>query len=292
MITMRRPSLGFIGAGKVAGTLARLWADAGYTIATIHSRTAAHADQLATVVGAMSVSDPADVVQSADLVLLTVPDDEIMQIADVLSFADWRGKAVVHTSGAHDMTSLTPLEVRGAWIGSLHPAFPFADVESAKQSVRGAAFAIEMAHPNLQTWLDELVKAVGGVPLKITPGKKALYHAALVMCSNYTVTLYAAAERLLLESGADSGVAALTLSRLLTATTQNIIEQGVPAALTGPLTRSDAGTVEAHLTALEGESVSKAAYVALARLTYPLLTQRGVDQDFITQLEQLFEDHL
>ena len=50
---------------------------------------------------------------AADLVLLTVPDDAIRATASAL--AGFSGKAVIHTSGAHDASALAALAAaRGA----------------------------------------------------------------------------------------------------------------------------------------------------------------------------------
>src|SRR4029079_15909849 len=70
---------------------------------------------------------------------------------------------------------------------------------------------------------------------------KPLYHAGAAMASNFLVTLYRAAARLLEESNAPP--------EALVPLMQRTIENGF--ALTGPIARGDWTTVEAHLRALE-----------------------------------------
>jgi predicted short-subunit dehydrogenase-like oxidoreductase (DUF2520 family) len=281
-----KPSIGVIGPGKVGATLARLLSKAGYAVQAVYARRNSEAEWLAAYVNGEAVPHPADVLRRCDLILLTVPDDAIEAVA-VSLVGDWQGKAVVHTSGARDLDALDALVQRRAMTGSLHPAFPFADVETALAGLRGAAFAVEAADARLRNWLVELVTAVGGQVIEIPAGQKALYHAALVMASNYTVVLYAVAERLLTGLGADKAAADAALNVLMTATVENLKAQGIPDALTGPLTRADTGTLQAHLDALNGQPELANLYVDLARLAYPLLRARGVDIDLIErQLRQ------
>ncbi|GIL11871.1 MAG: NADP oxidoreductase [Chloroflexota bacterium] len=286
-----RPSLGFVGAGKVGSTLARLWFRAGYRIAAVYSRDEAKASALAALTGAAAVVSVEAVIEAADLTLLTVPDDVIAPLAASIRTAALSGKSVIHTSGARNAETLLPLAERGAMIGSLHPAYPFADVETALAGLPGATFAVE-AEPPLRAWLEELARVLDGRVLVIPAGGKAIYHSAMVIVSNYTVTLYAIAERLLTEIGAPREAADGALSVLLRGTTENLRVQGIPAALTGPLTRADVGTIRAHLWALHRLDPQVAdLYRELARLSLPMLAARGVPTDSIRQvLEQEAQD--
>lgn len=274
--------LGFIGTGKVGSTLARLWYKSGYQIVAISNHTEAKAAQLANDVQCNVVS-PLEVVSCADVVFLTVPDDAIESLAESLIQADWQDKAAIHTSGAASIDKLQALADVGASVGSLHPIFPFADIETAIANLKGASFAIETQDEALRYSLQELVTALDGKAIVIPQGKKALYHAALVIASNYTVTLYAIAEQILLGLGAEKASADNALNVLIEATIKNIVAKGIPDALTGPLSRADIGTIQAHLQAFDDEQV-RTLYENLARLSYPMLEQRGIDSNLIEQI--------
>jgi predicted short-subunit dehydrogenase-like oxidoreductase (DUF2520 family) len=280
-----KPVLGIIGAGKVGQTLARLWVQAGYTIGAVYNRTPAPAEHLARHVHATAVATAQEVVERADLILLTVPDDAIESVAKQLAASHLAGKGVIHTSGAADKQVLSALAAQGAMTGSLHPAYPFADVEAAVQGLAGATFALEAEDDTLVFWLTEMVQALNGVVLRIPPGGKALYHAALVIASNYAVTLYAAAERLLLTLSEDRAAVDGALNALVGATVSNLRTQGIPDALTGPLVRGDVGTIASHLTTLEEQDEQLAkVYRDLARLTFPILPARGISTEAIESL--------
>lgn len=267
------PTLGIIGAGKVGGALARLWAARGYTVTAVYSRREASAVVLAEAVGARVVDKAASVLQYADLTLLTVPDDAIEAAAADLAAEITTASAVIHTSGAHNRHILSALSARGVQTGSLHPAYPFASVEAAVAGLPGATFAVEAEDPMLLDWLHGLVAALNGRAIIVTPDDKARYHAALVIASNYTVTLYSIAERLLTGIGAERDAVAGALNALLSGTVANLQTLGTPAALTGPLVRGDLQTVAAHLRALDAlDPALGDLYRALARQTYPLLS--------------------
>lgn len=279
-----RPTIGIIGAGKVGTVLARLLVQAGCSVTAVASRTRGHADSLAALVGAQAVSSPRDVVERTELILLTVPDDAIMDVVAQLDGMMGQGKAVVHTSGALDASVLAPLAAHGAMIGSLHPAYPFADVDAAMRGLPGATFAVEADDAQLMDWLTGVVALLGGRVLVVPSGAKARYHAALVMASNYTVTLYAIAESLLAGLGAEPDRVRGALLPLVEATVENLARQGIPGALTGPLVRADVGTIAAHLRALEPVDARIAeVYRQLARLSYPMMIARGVSPDAIEQ---------
>jgi len=276
------PRLAFIGAGRVAHALALAWQAAGWPVVAIATRDAARGQALAAQLGT-PLGPPNQAIQQADLVFLSVPDDAIGPLAQTLSTQDWQGKAAIHNSGAHSLATLQPLAQAGAELGSLHPALPFTDygLDAATQQarLRGAAYALEASSRILLSQLTALVEALQGHPIPLSPGQKILYHAALVFTSNYTVTLYAVAMRLLAELGVNSSHSALVLNGLLSGTSANLARQGVPLALSGPLVRGDVGTMAAHLQALPPDLAD--LYRHLAQHTLPMAQARG------TQLEPL-----
>ncbi|MCA0453294.1 MAG: DUF2520 domain-containing protein [Chloroflexi bacterium] len=273
-----KPSLGFVGAGKVGTTLARLLHERGYDVGYVYSRHSPHAQGLANGVEARVAASVREVALYCDLVFLTVADDAVQSVATGIHDVPLAGKGVVHTSGMHDAALLHALADQGAMIGCLHPAFPFATVEDSVLRLPGSTFAVQASDKLLREWLDDIVRALSGQVIYIAEGKKALYHSALVFASNYGVTLYAIAQRLLGVTGASSAAADKALNALVTGMVRNIEAQGIPNALTGPLLRGDVNTITAHLEALRGEDTQlQDLYMRLAEQTLPLVEARGVD---------------
>jgi 3-hydroxyisobutyrate dehydrogenase-like beta-hydroxyacid dehydrogenase len=71
---MAQPTLGFIGAGKVGTTLARLLFARGFVIPVLYSSSTDHAENLAVMVRARVATSAEEVTASTDLTFLTVPD--------------------------------------------------------------------------------------------------------------------------------------------------------------------------------------------------------------------------
>ncbi len=200
------PSLGFIGSGRVAGTLARLLHAQGIKIAVVWNRTPDRATALADSVGAQVVAALGDVLAACDIAFITTADDAIGEVADTLAATGKLARAaVVHTSGARGAEVLEPLSALGVTVGAFHPAYPFAS--DAMPTLAGATFALEAQDPSLMRQLRYLVECLGGQALVLQPTDRPRYHAALVMTSNYTVALYAAGQRLLASLGADPSAA-------------------------------------------------------------------------------------
>ena len=280
-----RPSLGFIGAGKVGTTLARLLFEKGYEILVVHSRHVEHAARLADAVGAKVAATAEEVIAATDLTFLTLPDDVIGGLVAQLSSITVNGKAIVHTSGVHEVEVLEALVGQGAMVGSLHPIFPFAEIDESIRRLPGAAFGMQAEAPLLQDWLQTIISALDGQSLVIGKRQKALYHAALVFASNYSVTLYAIAHQLLTQIGAESEFSSLALNTLMAGMVRNLQVMGIPNALTGPLIRGDVGTIEAHLGALQRANPTLAdLYTQLAIQSLSLAAAQGVNTGQVESL--------
>jgi predicted short-subunit dehydrogenase-like oxidoreductase (DUF2520 family) len=218
-----------------------------------------------------------DVAWRADLLLLAVPDDVVRGLAGELAEAGCvrPGTLVVHTSGRHGLGVLDSLSELGAVPMAVHPAMTFTGTAADLQHLATATFG-------LTTWTDSravaeaLVASIGGDAVWIADAKRPLYHAALTVGSNYLTTLTAEASRLLRSSGVAEP--AHVLEPLLRAALVNALRLG-DAALTGPISRGDAGSVKAHMAALNEfapEVVS--SYAALGELT----TRRAIAEGMLS----------
>ena len=282
--------IGFIGAGRVANALAPALELAGFTISAIASRSEMSSARLASrLQGAISVATAQDVVDTCDLVFLTVPDNATRDLAATIN---WQaGGAVVHTSGALSREALAAAEAQGAATGSLHPLQTFAGPafsNAAEQNLKGIVFALE-AKTALRDTLLALVEALGGSVIELRPEDRVLYHASAVLVSNYVITLVKLASDLWQRLDRDQAAAVQALLPLLKATVANIETTPLKDALTGPVARGDLGTIESHLAALAEESPeTEEIYRVLAGKTVPLaLEQSGLTSEDAESLRQL-----
>lgn len=284
-----RPTLAFVGAGRVGGALALAAHRAGYTVAGIYTRTPARARPIQEVTGARLLPDLASLVDVAGLVFLAVPDDAIAEV-DAAGAAFWRpGQGVVHHSGLHSASLLRHAAAAGALPGALHPLQTITDPEAALRLLPGSYFGLS-GYPDLLPTLRDFVLALGGRPLLVPDESKALYHAAAVFASNYIVTCFAQAVDLLAGLGIPATDAAQALLPLTQGAISNLAGSGLPYALTGPISRGDAGTVAAHLQQLASARPDLLSlYKLLGLATVPIAAAQGrLSPAAMTALTSLF----
>jgi predicted short-subunit dehydrogenase-like oxidoreductase (DUF2520 family) len=209
---------------------------------------------------------PTAVARSADVLLLTVPDDALDNVVRMLvaSGSIRSGQLVIHTSGRHGMTVLQPALDVGARGIAMHPAMTFTGTELDLAHLPGCVYGITCGAGERED-AQELVDDLDGRVVWVEEHNRTRYHAALAHGANHLVTLVSQAMDLLREAGSTDPAA--TLRPLLTAALDNALEYG-DAALTGPIVRGDVQTVAEHLRSLAGSSPSTLdSYVAMARAT-------------------------
>jgi predicted short-subunit dehydrogenase-like oxidoreductase (DUF2520 family) len=239
-------TVSFIGAGRVASTLSRAFALRGIAVGAIASRNPASAARLAAVAGgrATTLQDAA----RADLVFMTVPDDDIESICDGLS---WRpDQGVVHCSGATEVSALAAARRAGARIGGFHPLQIFSDPDRAVDLMAGTTVAIE-GPPELVTALTGIATRLGMIPLSLPPGARAAYHGGASFAASFLVSMIEEAVAMWATFGVaerDALAALLPLTRGVVAALES---RGVVGAVSGPISRGDAGVVARHLVAFD-----------------------------------------
>jgi predicted short-subunit dehydrogenase-like oxidoreductase (DUF2520 family) len=272
--TNKQLSVGFVGAGKVARALGRELSARSYTIGAVSSRSYENALSLANQIpGCKAFRNPNEVVQNVDVVFITTPDDAI---ASVCNSINWQaGKMVVHTSGADSRSVLNTASIKGALTGVFHPLATIISYNDATNPFNDITVTIEADSPLLEI-LEELARSLGADPLRLREKDRALYHASAVFMSNYVVTLTDIALSLWQEMGFDKKQAEKALLPLLKGTIRNIETAGLPACLTGPVSRGDYGTVLKHLDALGGLGKDLSTiYIVLAARTIIIAGEKG-----------------
>jgi len=249
--------LGIVGAGAVGTALGVAFHRAGWTVGAASSRDARRRERFASLVpGARTFPDGRAIVDECHLLIVAVPDDAVAAVAADLRL--YSGQAIVHTSGVLGADALAPALAAGTQAGSFHPLVAFADVERAVEALHGATIAVEALRP-LEGLLVEMAESIGGVPVALPPGSKPAYHAAAVLAAAGLVALLDAIAELGRAAGLDEAHALAVYGPLLQGTLDNARSLGIAAALTGPMTRGDVGTLEAHAAALAAHAPSVTA---------------------------------
>lgn len=190
--------------------------------------------------------------QGTTAVFLTVTDDAIPDMAEFLSLQGPapEGCPVFHCSGALSTDPLEPLHARGYQVGSFHPLLSIARPLAGAQSFAGAAVALS-GEPEALIAGERLARALGARTIRIPTSRRVLYHASGVFASNYLLVLLDASRRLLVQAGVGDDDAVAALLPLVRSTLDNLEAFGTAEALTGPVSRGDAETVDLHLRTLD-----------------------------------------
>jgi predicted short-subunit dehydrogenase-like oxidoreductase (DUF2520 family) len=249
--------VGVVGAGRVGAVLGAALADAGHRVVATAAVSAASRERAQRLLPQAAILPADEVARAAtDLLLLAVPDDHLAAVVSglVTTGSLGAGTVVAHTSGAHGLAVLGDRDGL-----ALHPAMTFTGADTDLDRLPGIAWGVTARD---RAFAARLVTDLGGVPEWIAEDARPLYHAALAHGANHLVTLVNEAADLLRAAGVERPEA--VLSPLLHAALDNALSLG-DAALTGPVSRGDAGTVGKHLSRIAPESVP--AYLALARRT-------------------------
>ncbi|XVU25147.1 Rossmann-like and DUF2520 domain-containing protein [Actinoplanes sp. CA-054009] len=252
-----RLTVGVVGAGRVGAVLGAALLAAGHHVVAAAAVSAASRERAARLLPGAAILPADEVARAAgDLLLLAVPDDALAGVVSGLAAtgALRPGQIVAHTSGAHGVAVLG--DVQGM---ALHPAMTFTGADTDLDRLPGIAWGVTTADRAFAT---RLVADLGGVPEWIAEDARPVYHAALAHGANHLVTLVNEASDVLRAAGVEHPDR--ILSPLLHAALDNALLLG-DAALTGPVSRGDAGTVAKHLDRLPAEAVP--AYLTLARRT-------------------------
>jgi len=258
--------VGVVGAGRVGAVLAAALRTAGHEVVAVAGESDASRGRIAALLPDVPVLKPSAVARSCDVLLLTVPDDMLGNVVRTLADAGalHEGQYVVHTSGRHGLAILAPAVEVGAHPIALHPAMTFTGTALDLPRLADIVFGLTATGPD-RAVAEALVADLGGRPMWVPEEMRTLYHAGLAHGANHLVTLVTEAMEILSAAGAVDPAG--TLRPLLTAALDNALAQG-DAALTGPIVRGDAGTVEAHLADITANAPQTlGSYLALARAT-------------------------
>ena len=267
-----RLGVGVIGAGRVGAVLGSALRAAGHAVVGASAVSQASRDRVDALLPGVPVLEIPHLVERAELVLISVPDDVLPDlVAGLASTGAWQpGQLVVHTSGRFGWRVLQPAVGNGAIPLALHPAMTFTGTSLDLARLADCSFGVTAPGPVLPI-AQALVVEMGAEPVVVAEEMRGLYHSALAHGSNHLVTLVAQSLDLLREAGVESP--GRVLGPLLSAALDNALRSG-DGALTGPVARGDAGTVASHVRAIAladqaaaGSANVLETYRAMARAT-------------------------
>jgi predicted short-subunit dehydrogenase-like oxidoreductase (DUF2520 family) len=262
-----------IGPGHVGRGLVRAFRASGVEVVGLHGK---RPSGVATSTGAI----PPDAA-GANVVIIAVRDPQIDDTLEEVSAAARdgrisRGTVILHTSAIAEPAALAALSAAGYPRGTFHPLVPFSDPDVSAEMLRKGWIGVDgdIAARNASR---RIAGQLGARVLEIPPGRKAAYHAAAVISSNFPVVLASVAGHLLHDIGIPDASAYQAVESLMTGAFANMKQMLPDDALTGPVVRGDADTVARHLRALQTHSAALEVYRSLSAAAAEIAQRRGVD---------------
>jgi len=277
-----RPTVAIIGAGRAGRALALALTRASVPVLVCTRRPSDLPSGINCSLEPWTLA-----LESANIILVAVPDDAIADVASRLKSATISSAVVLHCSGLRDRSALAVLDGRTAGLGSFHPLQTLAGDSDAAERLQ-AAYAVLEGDAAAVAAGRRLAGLLGMQALEIRSADKPLYHAAAVIVSNYTVALSALAERLAVAAGIPAEAAGRIFLPLLEGTWRNLEMRGSTDALTGPIVRGDAGTVRAHLQALDEEA--KRLYAVMGLEALKVARKGGLSEPKAAEIEGALRD--
>jgi predicted short-subunit dehydrogenase-like oxidoreductase (DUF2520 family) len=230
--------IAIVGAGRAGSSFARALAQRGHVVTLVHH------DELGSI-------------GSPDVILLTVPDDKIGDVASKLTPSDQR--VVAHASGSLNLGVLSP----HPRVGSLHPLMLLPSGELGASRLVGATYCVAG-----DVVISEIVRSLEGRILTLRDDQRTAYHATAAVAANHLVVLMG-------HVGVLAEAAGLSLEDFLPLAQQalaDVCAVGPQAALTGPASRGDMATIDAHLASIPESQ--RSTYVALANAAFEMAESR------------------
>lgn len=290
---MKKQSISIIGTGALGSMLAKALAVKKNPIKSLFNRSQHSVDRLTNQLQVEhSGTFPQKIEELGDIIFLTVPDRNIKEVVEKLAVLsdDFSGFVIVHTSGNYTSKLLSPVEEKGAATATFHPLQTFtaystpADFEQIYIDIEGDTRALEL--------LKEIAAELHCNVLEIDPSAKPYLHAAAVMASNYMVALMESAGQIARMGGINKEEALRALMPLAQKSMENISgSTNLADALSGPIARGDAATVQVQLELLKQNPDLEILYKQLGKRLVEIKksSENGSDE----QLESIVQilDH-
>jgi predicted short-subunit dehydrogenase-like oxidoreductase (DUF2520 family) len=272
------PSIVIVGAGAVARALG-MALQAGGARPGLWSRRIDAAQEAAKAAGVAWLEDLPSPQSGTEVFLLAVRDTAIAAVADMLQDKGCLGseQVLLHCSGATSAEDAFADQLdHVAGVGVLHPLRAIGASAITQEDWSRTTFGIQGSPKGIEKAVF-LCKCIGGNELHLQAEQMPGYHAAAAIASNYLVTLFTLAAELLQAQELSSSDFAEGLIELGFSSLQNLREQGLQNALTGPILRGDVDTVRRHVKKVERTLPTGAGlYRELGLGTIAISRERGI----------------
>jgi len=240
-----------VGAGKVAGHLARALQGAGHNITALYNRSAAKGAALQQqLAGTQLLDQPNFLGVNVQVIIIAVADGAIGTVAKQLQRRT--GTLLAHTSGTAPLAALNGSSDYPT--GVLYPLQTFS--AGTVPNMAAVPFCLEAQQPAHMALLQQMVHSMGARWWAIDSHARQQLHVAAVMACNFTNHLLHVAQQHLKQHCIDPAL----LQPLIQETIQKSMAISPFAAQTGPALRGDVNTMVKHLNILQNDPLLQQIY--------------------------------
>jgi predicted short-subunit dehydrogenase-like oxidoreductase (DUF2520 family) len=239
--------IGIIGTGRVGISLGRYLRYRNFSISGYLNRERKENVIDLSKLGWRSFESYAEIAARSDLILIAVPDDEIIDVWNKLSKENIGGRCVIHTSGAVSSEIFYNAKELGVETASLHPMMTFSGTDTAIRRMEEMSLVLEGDSPRAK----KIIEGLGNRYFSVEKKFKMRYHLAGVYASNLIIPMIHRGIENLQRCGFSEKEAKDILLPLVEKTVENIREGGIKDSITGPLQRGDLNTLRGHLNSQE-----------------------------------------
>ncbi|WP_341837649.1 DUF2520 domain-containing protein [Chitinophaga pollutisoli] len=241
-----------IGSGNVAHCFGHFMKLHGHPVKQVISRNRENARLLAETLGAEHSADLFDIHMEADIYLLAVGDEALVQLNNDLRLGR---RIVVHTAGAVPLSAISNISANTGVL------YPLQSIRKENKSYPEIPLLLEASSDEVQKRLLALAQSISGSISIMNSEQRLQMHLAAVFCNNFTNHLIALAKFYCEQEGRDFSL----LAPIIRETFQRLDKFPPEHVQTGPAIRNDARTMALHESLL-------ANYPSMAQI-YPLLSE-------------------
>lgn len=182
-----RLGVGIVGAGKVGPVLGAALAGAGHALTGISAESEESQERASALLPGVPLLDVAEVIRRSELVLLTVPTDQLSGLVTGLAeLGAWQpGQLVLHTAAEYGTEVLAPAAALGVIPIALHPAMVFTGTSLDLARLPESYIAVTCAPPVMPIG-QALVVEMGAEPLIIAESDRAAYADAVGAATEFS----------------------------------------------------------------------------------------------------------
>jgi predicted short-subunit dehydrogenase-like oxidoreductase (DUF2520 family) len=229
-----------IGSGNIATLFAREWSQNGVKIIQVYSRDINNAKALASVYQAPYTNIIADIIDSADLYLMALKDDAIIDFAANFSLKD---KIVLHTAGS---LSVNVLQNCSTNFGVL---WPMKMIRKEMQSLVPLNIIIDANNAETLEKIKQMALLLSNNIIVANDDYRLKMHLMASFTANFSNHLYLLAKKYCDKQELDFGL----LYPIILETAKQIKDQDPANLQAGPAYRNDQNTIKKHQELLEDE---------------------------------------